>query len=49
MAELVWEQGMSVGIDSLDNDHKKLIAILSLLMSAKDENHQQDSIIDLFE
>ncbi|MCP4986169.1 MAG: bacteriohemerythrin [Colwellia sp.] len=49
MAELVWEQGMSVGIDSLDNDHKKLIAILSRLVSAKDENHQKDSIIDIFE
>ncbi len=49
MAELVWEQGMSVGIESLDNDHKKLIAILSQLMSAKDENHQKDSIIDIFE
>jgi len=48
MAELVWDQGMSVGIESLDNDHKKLIAILSQLMTAKNECFQQDSIEDIF-
>lgn len=49
MTELVWEQGMSVGIDSLDNDHKKLIAILAQLMAAKNGNYQQDSINAIFE
>jgi len=49
MAELVWDQGMSVGIESLDNDHKKLIAILAQLMSAKNENSRQDNINDLFQ
>jgi len=48
MAELEWDQGMSVGIESLDNDHKRLIAILSQLMTAKNENLQQDSINDIF-
>jgi diguanylate cyclase (GGDEF)-like protein/hemerythrin-like metal-binding protein len=49
MAELVWDQGMSVGIESLDNDHKKLISILAQLMSAKNENTQQNNISDLFQ
>ncbi|PKH86733.1 bacteriohemerythrin [Colwellia sp. Bg11-28] len=49
MAELVWDEGMSVGIDSLDNDHKKLIAILAQLMSAKNEKLGQDDIDVIFE
>ncbi|AAZ25421.1 GGDEF domain protein [Colwellia psychrerythraea 34H] len=40
---------MSVGIDSLDNDHKKLIAILAQLMSAKNEKLGQDDIDVIFE
>ena len=35
MTVLVWDDGMSVGIDAIDDDHKKLIAILAQLMSAK--------------
>jgi len=49
MAELVWDKGMSVGIDSLDNDHKQLIAILAQLMSAKNNRLEQDSIYEVFE
>lgn len=49
MAELVWDEGMSVGIDSLDNDHKQLIAILAQLMSAKNEKLGQKSIDVIFE
>lgn len=49
MAELVWEEGMSVGIDSLDNDHKQLIDISAQLMSAKNSKLEQDSITDVFE
>ena len=49
MAELVWDEGMSVGIDSLDNDHKQLIAILAQLMSAKNEKLGQKIIDGIFE
>lgn len=49
MAELVWDEGMSVGIDSLDNDHKQLIAILAQLMSAKNEKLGQEGIGVIFE
>jgi len=49
MAELVWDEGMSVGIDSLDNDHKQLIAILAQLMSAKNDQLEQSAIDSIFE
>ncbi len=49
MAELVWDEGMSVGIDSLDNDHKQLIAILAQLMSAKNKKLGQEDIDVIFE
>lgn len=49
MAELVWDKGMSVGVDSLDNDHKQLIAILAQLMSAKNEKLGQEDIDGIFE
>jgi len=40
---------MSVGIESLDKDHKNLIAILAQLMSAKNENSSQSSINYIFQ
>jgi diguanylate cyclase (GGDEF)-like protein/hemerythrin-like metal-binding protein len=49
MTELVWDEGMSVGIDSLDDDHKQLITILAQLMSAKNDKLEQDSIDSIFE
>lgn len=45
MAELVWNEGMSVGIEAIDNDHKKIIAILSRLI-ANQNSHQLDSVIN---
>lgn len=33
MAELIWNEGMSVGIDAIDEDHKQIIAILTKLTS----------------
>jgi two-component system cell cycle response regulator len=35
MTELIWNEGMSVGIDAIDEDHKKIIAILAKLTSAQ--------------
>lgn len=49
MAELVWDDGMSVGIDSLDNDHKQLIDALSQLMSAKNDNCAWSIIEPIFQ
>ena len=34
MAELIWNEGMSVGIDAIDEDHKQIISILAKLNSA---------------
>ena len=45
MDELVWNNGMSVGIDSIDNEHKKLISILAKLLSAANEK-LSNSVID---
>lgn len=49
MDELVWDEGMSVGNDSLDKDHKQLIAIIARLMSAKNDPLEQTNIEDIFE
>jgi two-component system cell cycle response regulator len=35
MTELLWNEGMSVGIDAIDTDHKQIIAILAKLTSAQ--------------
>lgn len=49
MDELVWNEAMSVGNDSLDQDHKQLIAIIARLMSAKNAPLEQTNIDDIFE
>lgn len=49
MVELVWEQKMSVGIDSIDNDHKQLIAVLAQLTSAKNEGDPIERVNLIFE
>jgi|GEM_PF-418327 len=48
MAELVWDDGMSVGIDAIDDDHKKLITILAQLMSAKHKSLPKHEIEQIF-
>ncbi|MBL0711429.1 MAG: bacteriohemerythrin, partial [Colwellia sp.] len=35
MTALIWDEGMSVGIEVIDNDHKQIIAILAKLTSVK--------------
>jgi two-component system cell cycle response regulator len=30
MTELIWNEGMSVGMDAIDKDHKQIIAILAI-------------------
>jgi len=48
MTELVWDEGMSVGIVAIDDDHKKLITILAQLMSAKHAALPNQDIEDIF-
>ncbi len=48
-ALLIWDDGMSVGVESLDNDHKQLIKILSQLMSAKNENSEWHIVEGIFQ
>lgn len=48
MTELVWNEGMSVGIDAIDDDHKKIIAILSKLVASKDSKASEEIVEQTF-
>jgi len=48
MPSLVWDDGMSVGIDAIDDDHKKIIAILAKLLSAAHDKVSSQTIEDIF-
>ena len=45
MAELVWNEGMSVGVEAIDNDHKKIITILSRLIASQN-SQDVDNVIN---
>lgn len=36
MNKLLWNEGMSVGIEAIDNDHKKIISIIDAISEAID-------------
>lgn len=44
MALLIWNQGMSVGVRVLDEDHKKLIAMINELHASMMEGRSNDVI-----
>ncbi|PHR83935.1 MAG: hypothetical protein COA59_09860 [Colwellia sp.] len=48
MKELIWNEGMSVGIDAIDDDHKKIIAILAKLTSAEHGETSEQTINAIF-
>ena len=48
MTELIWNEGMSVGIDAIDEDHKKIIAILAKLTSAEHGKTSEQTINAIF-
>jgi len=48
MSELIWNEGMSVGIDAIDEDHKQIIAILAKLSSIHVEQISQHVIDGIF-
>ncbi|WP_241238891.1 bacteriohemerythrin [Colwellia sp. Arc7-635] len=51
--EIVWKDDYSVGIDSLDNDHKKLINLLNQFSTAYDyamsEEYERQALKDLID
>lgn len=48
MSEIVWNDGMSVGIDVIDEDHKQIIAILAKLTASRCKNITNKVIEDVF-
>jgi diguanylate cyclase (GGDEF)-like protein/hemerythrin-like metal-binding protein len=48
MSEFKWDEGLSVGVDEIDNDHKMLLSIIAELSDAIEENHESDVIKDVF-
>ncbi|MBL4823111.1 MAG: bacteriohemerythrin [Colwellia sp.] len=48
MTELIWNEGMSVGIDAIDEDHKQIIAILAKLTSADHGETSKQTINAIF-
>jgi len=49
MSSLVWNEGMSVGIDVIDDDHEQILAIISRIIEAIDNNHAKSIIEELFD
>jgi len=48
MKALIWNEGMSVGIDAIDEDHKQIIALLAKLTSAHGEKISKQVIDGIF-
>jgi len=48
MTELIWNEGMSVGIEAIDEDHKKIIAILAKLTSSEHGKTSEQTIDAIF-
>ena len=44
-----WNDGLSVGVDILDDDHKNLLKIINNLSQALDKNQQLDVILSIFD
>lgn len=48
MKKLLWNEGMSVGIEALDNDHKKIITIIDEISRATDNGSTEGILDDIF-
>lgn len=48
MTDLIWNEGMSVGIDAIDEDHKQIIAILAKLTSTHNKQISKQEIEGIF-
>ena len=42
MKDIVWDQVLSVGVDEIDEDHRKLVDIFNILNHAVQEGESQD-------
>jgi len=49
MNSLVWNEGMSVGIEAIDEDHEQILSIISRIIEAIDNNHTNSIIEELFD
>ena len=45
MASLVWSESLSVGIKSIDDQHKRLIDLINSLEAAKNANNSGDALV----
>jgi diguanylate cyclase (GGDEF)-like protein/hemerythrin-like metal-binding protein len=45
---IAWNDGLSVGVEVLDNDHKKLLKIINNLSNAIDENMSKEILSGIF-
>lgn len=48
MNKLIWNEGMSVGVEAIDNDHKKLLSIISQLTDSIEEGTYNSLIEPIF-
>ncbi|WP_370277621.1 bacteriohemerythrin [Pontibacterium sp.] len=48
MQRLEWDEGMSVGVEAIDNDHKQLLALINEISDAIDRNKAPAVIEDVF-
>jgi len=48
MDKLLWNEGMSVGIEAIDNDHKQIIHIINTIATAIDNESTEDIINEIF-
>jgi two-component system cell cycle response regulator len=49
MQQLTWHEGMSVGVASIDEDHKNLLALINEVSAAVESNHTQEVIEEVFQ
>lgn len=49
MHKLEWDEGMSVGVDAIDNDHKMLLSLINEISDAIEHNKATSVIEDVFE
>lgn len=48
MTKLVWNEGMSVGVAAIDEDHKKIISVLAKLVDSKNTQASRQVIEETF-
>ena len=49
MAYIDWSEGLSVGYEEVDGDHKKLVGMVNNIHDALNQGSDQDALADLLE